>query len=106
MIRKRRLHCNRYVPPLESEDDGNVMIRGHLVPPYWAEWNAQQHMDGFDELPKKLRDQINYADTPEEGARPTKELVKEHFDAKSRALSLIRSRMRLSAREREDLDDY
>jgi hypothetical protein len=53
------------------EDDGLVLIRGVE----YAEANAQLHMDGFDDLPKAGRDRINYAETPETGALPTRQLV-------------------------------
>jgi hypothetical protein len=62
------------LPPV-PDDDGKVVIRGHLVDVSFAEWNAQYHMEGFDELPKAARDRINYAPTPEEGALPTRDLL-------------------------------
>lgn len=59
------------------EDDGLVRLGGELVSAAQAEWNARYHMAGFDELPRSWRDRFNYAPTPEEGARPTRDLVAE-----------------------------
>ena len=52
-----------------------VFIHGFEASPAWVHENARDIMDGFDELPKKLRDLINYAPTPEGGARATFQIV-------------------------------
>lgn len=76
MIRFRRKQLRRRVRPLPPiEDDGPILIQGHIVTPEWMRWNAEQHLTGFDDLPKTLRDKINYAETPERGALPTRVLV-------------------------------
>ena len=63
-------------PPLLVIEDV-VHLRGFDFPLWFVETNARQIMAGFDELPKKLRDQINYAPTPELGARAVSQLVAE-----------------------------
>jgi hypothetical protein len=52
-----------------------VFIHGFDAPAAWVHQNASDIMEGFDELPRKLRNWINYADTPEEGARATYQIV-------------------------------
>jgi hypothetical protein len=70
---KNRTRKLRPLPPMP--DDGMVMLRGYIVEPERAHWNGVDHLEGFDELPKALRDLINYAETPEAGAYPTRHLV-------------------------------
>lgn len=59
------------------------------MPPEWVEWNAAVHMQGFDDLPKALRDRINYAESPQEGARPALDLARE---IKARAKSEVQTK--------------
>jgi hypothetical protein len=70
---KNRTRKLRPLPPMP--DDGMVMLRGYIVEPETARWNAEEHLEGFDKLPKALRDRINYAETVEDGALPTRVLV-------------------------------
>lgn len=64
-----------------------VCIRGHLVTPEFAEYNAKYHMDGFDDLPERLRDSINYSDTTEGGAPPVKDILGRRQSKRSKALA-------------------
>lgn len=79
-------------PYVEPEDDGLVGYRGGAYSAWFVEENSRVHMDGFDGLPSKLRDAINYAPTPETGALPTRDLVKhggphDRIALKSRAIT-------------------
>jgi hypothetical protein len=79
-------------------DDGAVRLGGDLVDPERAAFNARYHMAGFDDLPKWIRDKINYAETPEAGALPTCDLAGngrlydpgERQRARARALAKLR----------------
>lgn len=87
MIRRRR---RRGPPPEPLPDDGLVSYHGGLYEPGFVEFNSDVHMDGFDELPKAIRDAINYAPTPEEGARPTRMLVTAHRSRIEQARKIAR----------------
>jgi hypothetical protein len=64
---------NRRLP--EIEDDGLVGFRTGPEHPEVVQINSVWIMEGFDELPKALRDAINYAPTPELGAKATYQLM-------------------------------
>jgi hypothetical protein len=63
----------KWLPPIE--DDGTVLFHGFLTRPAFVEENARQLMEGFDELPKRLRDKINYAETCEGGSGPVNQCL-------------------------------
>lgn len=58
-----------------APDDGLVGFRCGPVEPWVVEANSHAHMAGFDTLPRSVRDAINYAETPEEGALPARDLA-------------------------------
>ena len=71
-MRRRKL---RGTPLPPEPEDGLQSYHGGLYPPEFIERNSRAHMSGFDILPKSIRDQINYAETPELGALPTQQLA-------------------------------
>jgi hypothetical protein len=61
-LRFRPTMRRRRVPPLSPiEMPPWVHLRGHDVAPELVEENAREIMDGFDELPRRIRDRINAA---------------------------------------------
>lgn len=59
----------------EPEDDGYVGYHQGKATIGFVEWNSREHLRGFDELHPRLREAINYATSPEEGALPVAVLI-------------------------------
>lgn len=74
-------------------DDGLIGFRQNTrVPAEIVEMNSRLIMADFDELPRQLRNLINYAETPEEGAQPVRECLSVAFDADTADYLLTKKR--------------
>ena len=93
-LRRRPVRLRHVPGPVEPERIfyvGIVYQHGYEWTPEEAQWNAIQIMEGFDELPKRVRDLINYAETPHDGARATPEIVEDLIARTLRARGIKRN---------------
>jgi hypothetical protein len=74
-MRRRRPELDRAADALPAMNYVFVSGLGLDMTEEWMHQNAFDIMDGFDELPRRVRDMINYAPTPEDGARATFQIV-------------------------------